>query len=95
MGQAEAGPLAEPEAAKVLVQSRGIPSRWAILIVPTLDDLARMSVTVMRWPRVRVVVGVVGDLQRGGHVDDSVSGVTRPSSSAAARVITLLTEPGS
>ena len=63
-------------------------------------DVRRRRQDVGRRPlarRVRVVVGehVVGDLEVVGHRRAPVSATTRPSSRAPARVITLLTEPGS
>ena len=63
------------------------------MIVPTLDDLARMSVTV-RFPGCESEYVWSATCSDGGTWT-TWSGLTRPSSRAAARVITLLTEPGS
>ncbi len=75
---------------------RSLPSIWAIMIVPMLDDRVTMSVTDQlatacgSWSEKRW-----SDTCSRSGTCSTVSGFTRPSSIAADAVITLLTEPGS
>ena len=75
---------------------RSSPSSWASMIVPMFDDVAMMSVGV-HW-----VVGCGSwsvnrwsDTWRLSGTVSTEVGETTPSSRAAARVMTLFTEPGS
>ncbi len=73
-----------------------MPSFWPTMIVPTLDEFTRMSVTDQgiggcgSWSsKTALAIGSLsGTVKR-------VSGVTSPSSRAPAMVMTLLVDPGS
>ena len=72
------------------------PTSWAIIRVPTFDDLARMPVAVMSiGPCAQASCTVMSPIGMDPSTLSTVVGVIRPFSRAAAKVTTLFTEPGS
>jgi len=73
-----------------------LPTFSPIMIVPTLDELAMMSVTdhcCTGWDSCSLKVASATRMEL--PTVSLSSGRTTPSSSAADRVMSLLTEPGS
>jgi len=72
------------------------PTCWAIIRVPTLDDLPRMPVAVMSTgPCAQASCTVMPPTSIDPSTFSTVSGLIRPFSNAAAKVTTLFTDPGS
>ena len=95
-GEVEPGRAARTRSCAARRRSAPGPASRAIRIVPTFDDCRTMSATVSAVGCVsHVLVLLAVDVDRLPGTESSVLGFTRPASSAAAIVTTLLVEPGS